>query len=51
MRHRANTKSFALIYERDGKLYVNLKCDPFEADFLRQAFEGVIPGWHMKKEH
>jgi predicted DNA-binding protein (MmcQ/YjbR family) len=34
-----------------GKLYLNLKCDPLEADFLRQAFEGVIPGWHMNKEH
>ena len=32
MRHRANKKSFALIYERNGKLCVNLKCDPIEAD-------------------
>ena len=51
MRHRTNRKSFALIYERHGKLYVNLKCDPFEADFLRQAFEDVTPGWHMNKTH
>ena len=51
MRHRANKKSFALIYERNGKLCVNLKCDPFEADFLRQAFEDVTPGWHMNKTH
>jgi len=51
MRHRTNKKSFALIYERNGKLCVNLKCDPFEADFLRQTFADVIPGWHMNKVH
>jgi len=51
MRHKANRKSFALIMERDGKLCVNLKCDPREADFLRRVYEGVKPGWHMNKEH
>ncbi|MFV0268307.1 MAG: MmcQ/YjbR family DNA-binding protein [Draconibacterium sp.] len=51
MRHGTNRKSFALIYERNGKLCVNLKCDPFEADFLRQAYEDVMPGWHMNKVH
>ena len=43
-------KSFALIYERHGKLCLNLKCDPFEADFLRQAFADVIPGYHMQED-
>jgi predicted DNA-binding protein (MmcQ/YjbR family) len=51
MRHRGNKKSFALIYERKGNLCINLKCNPFEADFLRQAFEGVTPAYHMNKEH
>ena len=51
MRHRINRKSFAFIYERHGKLYVNLKCDPFEADFLRQVFVDVTPGYHMNKTH
>ena len=51
MRHRVNRKSFALIYERNEKLCVNLKCDPLEADFLRQMFEGVTPAYHMNKEH
>jgi predicted DNA-binding protein (MmcQ/YjbR family) len=51
MRHGINKKSYALIYERNGKLCVNLKCDPFEADFLRQAFEDIAPGWHMNKVH
>jgi predicted DNA-binding protein (MmcQ/YjbR family) len=51
MRHRTNKKSFALIYERNGKLCVNPKCDPIEADILRQAFEGVMLAYHMNKEH
>jgi len=51
IRHRTNRKSFALIYERNGKLCVNLKCDPFEAGFLRQAFVDVTPAYHMNKEH
>ena len=51
MRHRTNKKSFALIYERNNKLCVNLKCDPFEADFLRQVFEDVLPAYHMNKVH
>ena len=51
MRHRVNKKSFALIYERNGKLYINLKCDPTEADFLRQAFVDVTPAYHMNKVH
>ena len=51
MRHRGNKKTFALIYEQSGRLCVNLKCDPFEADFLRQAFADVIPGFHMNKVH
>jgi len=51
IRHKANKKSFAMIYEKDGKLCVNLKCDPFEADFLRQNFRDVMPGYHMNKMH
>ena len=51
MRHKTNKKSFALIYERNGRLCVNLKCDPDEADFLRQAYEDVLPAYHMNKVH
>ena len=51
MRHCGNRKSFALIYERGGRLCVNLKCDPFEADLLRSAFRDVTPGFHMNKTH
>ena len=50
MRHRGNKKSFALIFERDG-LCINLKCEPMRADFLRSAFPGVMPAYHMNKAH
>lgn len=50
IRHRANRKSFAMIYER-GELCVNLKCEPMRAEFLRRAFPGVLPAYHMNKEH
>ena len=51
MRHQTNKKTFAMIYERNGKLCINLKCDPFEADFLRQIYNDITPGWHMNKVH
>lgn len=51
MRHGSNKKSFALIMLHGNQLYLNLKCDPMEADFLRQIYEGVIPGYHMNKTH
>ncbi|MDR2091494.1 MAG: MmcQ/YjbR family DNA-binding protein [Clostridiales bacterium] len=51
IRHTENKKIFALFINRNGREFLNLKCDPFEADFLRQAFEGIIPAYHMNKEH
>ena len=51
MRHSVNKKSFAYVFERNGKLCVNLKCDPLEAELLRQAFADVSPGYHMNKTH
>ncbi|MCL2782594.1 MAG: MmcQ/YjbR family DNA-binding protein [Propionibacteriaceae bacterium] len=51
MRHKLNRKSFAMIYERGGNLCVNVKCDPFDAEVLRDLFDGITPGYHMNKEH
>ena len=51
MRHMGNKKSFAHIYERNGKLCINLKCEPFRADFLRGVYADLVPGWHMNKTH
>lgn len=50
-RHKSNNKWFALIMERENKIFVNLKCDPLKADFLRQMYKGVIAGYHMNKTH
>ena len=30
---------------------VNLKTDPDEAQALREAHRGIVPGWHMNKRH
>ncbi len=30
---------------------MNLKCDPAEAEMLRDIFPAVIPGYHMNKRH
>ena len=51
MRHHVNKKGFAHIYERDGNLCINLKCDPLKSEILRSVFESVTSGWHMNKHH
>lgn len=51
MRHWANKKGFAFLYEYQGRLQVNVKCDPADASFWRSAFSGVSPGYHMNKTH
>ena len=44
-------KMFGLVYEREGEVGLNLKCDPDFSQVLRQQYEGVFPGYHMNKEH
>lgn len=51
MRHRESGKTFALIYERQGYVHINVKCEPMQADFYRQAYASVTPGYHMNKTH
>ncbi|MEG2350607.1 MAG: MmcQ/YjbR family DNA-binding protein [Hungatella sp.] len=51
MRHADNRKWFALVFEKDGKLCMNLKCEPMEADFWRMVYHDVAPAWHMNKMH
>lgn len=51
MRHKSNKKTFACIYEREGRVWVNVKCDPEWRDFWRSAFSSVIPAYHQNKEH
>lgn len=51
VRHIDTLKWFGLVMILDGKDFVNLKCDPMEAEFLRSAYNGVIPAYHMNKVH
>ena len=50
-RHTDTLKWFGLIMLLDGKDIVNLKCEPMEAEFLRSAYSGVVPAYHMNKVH
>lgn len=51
MRCKLNKKSFAYIYEREGCIWVNVKCRPEWLSFWREAFSGIIPAYHMDKNH
>jgi predicted DNA-binding protein (MmcQ/YjbR family) len=44
-------KMFALVFRRNGRDCINLKCDPWEAVELRDLFDAVQPGYHMNKAH
>ena len=51
VRRCANRRCYALVFERDGKLCLNLKCEPMQAQFWRQVYPQVAPGYHMNKKH
>ncbi len=51
MRHKDNKKLFAAIYEHNGDIWVNVKCDPNLTYMWRSSFESVVPAYHMNKEH
>jgi predicted DNA-binding protein (MmcQ/YjbR family) len=44
-------KMFATLSLTDSDARTNLKCDPEKALYLREEYEGVLPGWHMNKVH
>lgn len=51
VRCRGNEKSFAFLFVRQGRLWMNLKCAPEESDFLRRVYPSVLPAYHMNKLH
>ncbi len=51
VRSRKNKKIFVAVYERNGNLCINVKVDPEWRDFWRSAYEAVLPGYHMNKNH
>ena len=44
-------KIFALTSLERNPQTVNLKCDPERAIELREHYEGIVPGYHMNKQH
>nr|WP_067293775.1 MmcQ/YjbR family DNA-binding protein [Marinobacterium profundum] len=44
-------KMFALLITDKNGARLNLKCDPVQAQMLRDVFEAVQPGYHMNKRH
>ncbi len=51
LRHKKNKRVFAGTYEREGKIWVNVKVDPEWRDFWRNAYAAVVPGYHQNKQH
>ena len=51
MRRKTNRKIFAAVFERDGKIWINVKAEPLKVDFWQSAFSAVLPGYHMNKRH
>ncbi len=50
-RHGENEKIFAMVFERQGHIWMNLKAEPMRGDFWRQTFPSVVPAYHMNKRH
>ena len=51
IRHKANRKVFAWIFEKDGHIWINVKVDPEWREIRRAAYASVLPAYHMNKEH
>lgn len=49
--YKVRGKMFALLMHREGSDQVNLKCDPDQANSLRDIFAAVRPAYHMNKKH
>ncbi len=48
---KVGSKMFGLVYDHSGDIGLNLKCDPASAIALREKYSGIIPGYHMNKQH
>ncbi|MDL2254450.1 MmcQ/YjbR family DNA-binding protein [Ruminococcaceae bacterium OttesenSCG-928-I18] len=50
-RHGPKGKIFAFVFERQGRLCINLKCEPMRADFYRHVYSDVGEGYHLNHRH
>lgn len=48
---KVRNKMFATLSVENDIARMNLKCDPAEAQMLRDIFTAVLPGYHMNKRH
>ena len=55
IRYMIGGKMFAAICldeaNENKPVYITLKLDPLDGDFLRQQYEDIIPGYYMNKQH
>lgn len=51
IRHKENGKVFAWIFDKDGYVWINVKCDPEWRDFWRSAYASVVPAYHLNKTY
>lgn len=51
VRYKPNKKVFLETYERNGYMNLNVKVDPGNAQYQREMFSSIIPGYHTNKEH
>ena len=53
IRYKIDGKMFAAICRDDDNVpvYITLKLEPLEGEFLRRQFEDIIPGYYMNKVH
>jgi len=51
MRHQGNKKIFAAIFQREGRIWINVKAEPLAGDFWRRTYPAVVPAYHMNKTH
>ena len=51
IRHKANRRVFAWIFEKDGHIWINVKADPEWRDVHRDAYASILPAYHLNKEH
>lgn len=51
VRIKGSKKTFLWIYEREGYINLNVKVNPEWRDFWRSAYESVMAGYHLNKEH
>ena len=51
IRHNKSKKAFAMIFIREGLVWVNCKALPENNEIRRSVYPAVVPAYHMNKLH